>query len=58
MRVKWVVSGGGLSSDQHALAHQVRLAFDYSSRDVVYVMAAVLAATFVVCVRGLPRNRG
>ena len=58
IRVKRGLSDGGVSSDLHALAHQVQLAFAHSTRDVFYAMAAVLSATFVVCVWGLPRNRG
>jgi fucose permease len=40
-----------------ALVHQVQLAFAHSVQTVFYVMAAVMAATFLVAVRGCPRGR-
>jgi EmrB/QacA subfamily drug resistance transporter len=48
---------GGRSSQPHALVHQVQLAFAHSTQTVFYVMAGVMAATFIVAVRGLPRGR-
>jgi len=50
-------SSGGSAAEPRALTHQVQLAFAHSTQTVFYIMAAVLAATFVVCVRGLPRSR-
>jgi EmrB/QacA subfamily drug resistance transporter len=47
-------SGSGQS---HALVHDVQLAFAHSTRTVFYIMAAVMAATFIVTLRGLPRGR-
>jgi EmrB/QacA subfamily drug resistance transporter len=41
----------------HALVHAVQLAFAQSSQTVFYVMAGVLAVTFLVCARFLPRGR-
>ena len=50
-------SAQSASSQPHALVHAVQVAFAHSSQTVFYVMAGVLAATFVVCVRFLPRGR-
>jgi fucose permease len=47
-------SGSGQS---HALVHDVQLAFAHSTQTVFYIMAAVMAATFLVTLRGLPRGR-
>jgi EmrB/QacA subfamily drug resistance transporter len=47
-------SGTGHSS---ALVHGVDLAFAHSTQTVFYVMAGVLAATFLVVVRYYPRGR-
>ena len=47
-------SGSGQS---HALVHDVQLAFAHSTQTVFYIMAAVMAATFVVTLCGLPRGR-
>jgi EmrB/QacA subfamily drug resistance transporter len=47
-------SGAGHPS---AAVHEVRMAFAHSTQTVFYCMAAVMAATFVVAVRGLPRGR-
>jgi hypothetical protein len=45
------------SHQPHALVHDVQLAFAHSTQTVLYIMAAVMAATFVVTLRGLPRRR-
>jgi hypothetical protein len=37
--------------------HDVQLAFAHSTQTVFYVMAGIMAATFVVTVRWLPRGR-
>jgi hypothetical protein len=36
--------------------HQVQLAFAHSTQTVFYIMAGVMAATFLVAVRGCPRG--
>ena len=40
-----------------ALVHDVQLAFARSTQTVFYIMAGVMAATFIVAVRRLPRGR-
>ena len=35
----------------------VQVAFAHSTQTVFYIMAAVMVATFIVSVRGLPRGR-
>ncbi len=40
-----------------AILHDVQLAFAHSTQTVFYIMAGVLAATFIVAVRWLPRGR-
>jgi len=47
-------SGTGRSP---ALVHDVQLAFAHSTQTVFYIMAGVMAATFIVAVRWLPRGR-
>jgi EmrB/QacA subfamily drug resistance transporter len=47
-------SGGGGSP---AVLHDVQMAFAHSTQTVFYIMAGVMAATFLVAVRGLPRGR-
>ena len=37
--------------------HDVQLAFAHSTQTVFYIMAGVMATTFIVAVRGLPRAR-
>ena len=49
-------SGGG-SGQSHALVHDVQLAFAHSAQTIFYVMAGVMAVTFLVAVRWLPRGR-
>jgi EmrB/QacA subfamily drug resistance transporter len=39
------------------LVHDVQLAFAHSTQTIFYVMAGVMAATFLVAVRGLPRGQ-
>jgi EmrB/QacA subfamily drug resistance transporter len=47
-------SGSGHS---HALVHSVQLAFAHSTQTIFYIMAGVMAATFVVAVRFVPGGR-
>ncbi len=49
--------GGGFARESPALTHQVQLAFAHSTQTVFYIMAGVLAATFIVTVLALPRGR-
>ena len=49
-------SGGG-SGQPHAIVHDVQLAFAHSTQTVFYIMAGIMAATFIVTVRWLPRGR-
>jgi hypothetical protein len=37
--------------------HDVQLAFAHSTQTVFYIMAGVMAATFIVALRWLPRGR-
>jgi hypothetical protein len=39
------------------VVHDVQLAFAHSTQTVFYVMAGVMAFTFLVAVRALPRGR-
>ncbi len=50
---------GKSSSPGHSLplVHDVQLAFAHSTQTVFYIMAGVMAATFIVAVRWLPRGR-
>jgi hypothetical protein len=41
----------------HQVVHAVQLAFADSTQTVFYIMAGVMAVTFVVAVRRLPRGR-
>ena len=50
-------SNSSAGGQPHRLVHDVQLAFAHSTQTVFYVMAAVMAATFLVAVRGLPRGR-
>jgi EmrB/QacA subfamily drug resistance transporter len=43
-------------SQSQALVHDVQVAFAHSTQTVFYIMAAVMAATFFVALRGLPRG--
>ncbi|HUA46051.1 MAG TPA: MFS transporter [Solirubrobacteraceae bacterium] len=49
-------SGSG-AGQPHAIVHDVQLAFAHSTQTVFYIMAAVMAATFIVAVRRVPRGR-
>ena len=48
------VGGSGRSG---ALVHQVQLAYAHSTQTVFYIMAGVMAATFIVALRWMPRGR-
>ena len=53
-------AAGGFGSGRGgspAILHDVQLAFAHSAQTVFYIMAGVMAATFLVAVRGLPRGR-
>ncbi len=51
-------AGGGSAAGQpHALVHDVQLAFAHSTQTVFYIMAGIMAVTFLVTVRWLPRGR-
>ena len=50
-------TAGSGAGQPHALVHDVQLAFAQSTQTVFYIMAAVMAATFVVAVRRVPRGR-
>ncbi len=47
-------SGSGHS---HALVHSVQLAYAHSTQTIFYIMAGVMAATFIVAVRFVPGGR-
>ncbi len=40
-----------------ALVHDVQLAFAHSTQTIFYIMAGVMAATFIISVRWVPRGR-
>ncbi len=50
-------SGQSGSDQPHAIVHDVQLAFAHSTQTVFYIMGAVMAATFVVALRRVPRGR-
>ena len=51
-------SASGSSTGQpHALVHDVQLAFAHSTQTIFYIMAGVMAATFIVAARRVPRGR-
>ena len=51
-------AGGGSGAGQpHAIVHDVQLAFAHSTQTVFYIMAGIMAVTFLVTVRWLPRGR-
>jgi EmrB/QacA subfamily drug resistance transporter len=50
-------SSGGGSGQPHAVVHSVQLAVAHSTQTVFYIMAGVMAATFIIAVRFLPRGR-
>jgi hypothetical protein len=41
----------------HAIVHAVQIAFAHSTQTIFQIMAGLMAATFVIAVRGLPRGR-
>jgi EmrB/QacA subfamily drug resistance transporter len=45
------------SAEPAALVHDVQLAFAHSTQTVFYIMAGVMAATFLLALRRLPRGR-
>jgi len=49
-------SGSG-AGQPHAIVHDVQLAFAHSVQTIFYIMAGVMAASFLVAVRRLPRGR-
>jgi EmrB/QacA subfamily drug resistance transporter len=49
--------GRSAAGQPHALVHDVQLAFAHSTQTVFYVMAGVMAATFLVSVVWVPRGR-
>ncbi len=50
-------SADGRSGQPAALVHDVQLAFAHSTQTVFYAMAGVMAVTFLVAIRWLPRGR-
>ncbi|MFZ1994218.1 MAG: MFS transporter [Solirubrobacteraceae bacterium] len=50
-------SGSGGNGRPHAIVHDVQLAFAHSTQTVFYIMAGIMAATFIVTARWLPRGR-
>jgi MFS family permease len=52
--------GGGSGSaagQPHSLVHSVQVAFAHSTQTVFYIMAVVMAVTFIIAARWLPRGR-
>jgi EmrB/QacA subfamily drug resistance transporter len=61
-RIAASFAGGGAGSSAGSgrspvLVHDVQLAFAHSTQTVLYIMAGVMVATFIVAVRWLPRGR-
>ena len=50
-------AGAAGAGRPHAIVHDVQLAFAQSTQTVFYIMAAMMAVTFIVTVRWLPRGR-
>jgi len=50
-------NGSSASGQPHALVHDVQLAFAHSTQTIFYIMACVMAVTFVLTARWLPRGR-
>jgi len=48
---------GSASGHSQALVHSVQLAFAHSTQTIFYIMAGVMAATFIVAVRFVPPGR-
>ncbi len=44
-------------SQSHAVVHAVQIAFAHSTQTVFQIMAGLMAATFLIALRGLPRGR-
>jgi EmrB/QacA subfamily drug resistance transporter len=51
------IGGRSAAGQPHALVHDVQLAFAHSTATVFYIMAGVMAVTFLVSVRWVPRGR-
>jgi hypothetical protein len=45
------------AGQRHAIVHAVQLAFAHSTQTVFYIMGGVMAATYLVAVRRVPRGR-
>ena len=51
-------SGGqGAGGRSHAVVHDVQMAFAHSTQTIFYVMAGVMAVSFLIALRWLPRGR-
>jgi fucose permease len=48
---------GSAAGAPHAIVHDVQLAFAHSIQTIFYIMAGVMAASFLVAVRRVPRGR-
>jgi EmrB/QacA subfamily drug resistance transporter len=48
---------GSASGRSHTAVHAVQLAYAHSTQTIFYIMAGVMAVTFIVAVRWLPRGR-
>jgi len=48
---------GSANGQPHATVHAVQLAFAHSTATVFYIMAGVMAATFLITIRTVPRGR-
>jgi hypothetical protein len=48
---------GSAAGEPHAIVRDVQLAFAHSIQTIFYIMAGVMAASFLVAVRRLPRGR-
>ena len=55
--VRLGAGSGSASGRPQPLVHDVQLAFAHSTQTVFYIMAGVMAATFLVTVRWSPRGR-
>jgi hypothetical protein len=50
-------SSGSAHGQPHAIVHAVQIAFAHSTQTIFQIMAGLMAATFVIALRGLPRGR-
>ncbi|MFZ0377895.1 MAG: MFS transporter, partial [Solirubrobacteraceae bacterium] len=50
-------ASGSSAGRPHSIVHAVQLAFAHSTQTVFYIMGGVMAATFIVAVRRVPRGR-